>query len=381
MAANLATTKMIQNILDGTTTPQQATKAVQDGSGNNIESTYAKQNGSYPNMTVGNATSADTAASATKATQDGSGNNIANTYATKSELSEGLAGKQPAGDYALQNGIYPSMTVGNATNAANATNATNDSNGNNIAGTYPVSIQLTINSETYVITAQLKNAAGENVGTAQSIDLPLESVVVSGEYNEETKSIVLTLENGTTIDIPVGDLIDGLATQTSVDNIVNGTTPVGNASNVTTNINGHAISVIFESDGTTVKQATNAANAATAGKVSNALTITVNGNATTYNGSEAKTINIDTAEGVDAITLTIPTSKWSGKSAILTATDYPAIGNVTAASTIQLIAADNSAATFITNGINLTAQAVGSVTISCEITPTASVSGTLMIFN
>ena len=42
----------------------------------------------------GKAASAGTADSATKATQDGSGNNIVNTYATKTALSEGLATKQ-----------------------------------------------------------------------------------------------------------------------------------------------------------------------------------------------------------------------------------------------------------------------------------------------
>lgn len=48
------------------------------------------------------------------------------------------------------------------------------------------------------------------------------------------------------------------AINTNIANITNGTTTVGNASNVTTNINGKAISTIFESDGTTVKNATNA---------------------------------------------------------------------------------------------------------------------------
>lgn len=99
-------------------------------------SNYAQVNGTYPNMTVGNATNATnatnaanaenatSAASATKATQDGSGNNIASTYATKTELTEGLAGKQPTGNYALQTGTYAGMTVGNATNAENAEHAT-----------------------------------------------------------------------------------------------------------------------------------------------------------------------------------------------------------------------------------------------------------------
>ena len=42
---------------------------------------------------------ADTAGSATKATQDANGNVIPDTYATKSELTSGLATKQPVGDY------------------------------------------------------------------------------------------------------------------------------------------------------------------------------------------------------------------------------------------------------------------------------------------
>ena len=76
-------------------------------------SDYAKINGSYPNMTVGNATHAtnadnatnavnadnathaDSADSAAKATQDGNGDNIAATYAK-------------------QNGTYPNLTAGEA---------------------------------------------------------------------------------------------------------------------------------------------------------------------------------------------------------------------------------------------------------------------------
>ena len=45
------------------------------------------------------ASSASLADTATKATQDANGNVIPETYATKSELTSGLATKQPAGDY------------------------------------------------------------------------------------------------------------------------------------------------------------------------------------------------------------------------------------------------------------------------------------------
>ena len=92
MDGMIATTKMIDNVIDGTTLVQIAQRANQDGNGDNIASTYAKQNGNYPNMTVGNATNA---VNATKATQDGDGNIIPDTYAK-------------------QNGSYPNMTVGNA---------------------------------------------------------------------------------------------------------------------------------------------------------------------------------------------------------------------------------------------------------------------------
>ena len=83
---------------------------------------------------------------------------------------------------------------------------------------YAASMTLSIDSDTYVITAQLKDQDGANLGTAQTIDLPLESVVVSGSYDNANKKIVLTLESGSTIDVPVGDLIIGLQTEITTTN-------------------------------------------------------------------------------------------------------------------------------------------------------------------
>ena len=48
------------------------------------------------------------------------------------------------------------------------------------------------------------------MGTAQTIDLPLESVVVSGSYDSATKKVVLTLKDGSTIDFSIADLVSGL---------------------------------------------------------------------------------------------------------------------------------------------------------------------------
>ena len=76
---------------------------------------------------------------------------------------------------------------------------------------YGKSLSVSINNTTYVITFQLKN--GNNVISEQSIDLPLESVVVGGSYDDDTETIILTLKNGQTIEIPVSDLVSGLVSQ------------------------------------------------------------------------------------------------------------------------------------------------------------------------
>ena len=78
-------------------------------------------------------------------------------------------------------------------------------------------IDLEINGTTYVITLSLKNQDGTVIST-DTIDLPLESVVVGGSYDAVNKKIVLTLENGNTVDIPVGDLIAGLQTEITSQN-------------------------------------------------------------------------------------------------------------------------------------------------------------------
>lgn len=83
---------------------------------------------------------------------------------------------------------------------------------------YGASLSLTIDSSTYVVTAQLKDPTGNNLGAAQTIDLPLESVVVSGGYDESTKEVVLTLKDNSVIRFSIGDLIDGLVSSGELAN-------------------------------------------------------------------------------------------------------------------------------------------------------------------
>lgn len=85
------------------------------------------------------------------------------------------------------------------------------------SGNYAVNLNMSMDSN-YVISAQLVDQNGNALGTEQTIDLPLESVVVSGSYDSVTKSIILTLDNGNTITIPVGDLVSGLQTEITAQN-------------------------------------------------------------------------------------------------------------------------------------------------------------------
>ena len=90
-----------------------------------------------------------------------------------------------------------------------------------IGANYGASFELSINSSTYVVTATLKDQNGNTLGQAQTIDLPLESVVVNGAYDDTTKKIILTLQNGNTVEFSVADLVAGLQTELSANNKLN----------------------------------------------------------------------------------------------------------------------------------------------------------------
>lgn len=104
--ANIATTEMINNIIDATTPPEQATRALQDGNGANIANTYAKQTGSYPQMSVGNASNATLASNSNML-----GGVAAASYALKQNSSGGFAGGNGASTLA-------GAAVGNGATAA-----------------------------------------------------------------------------------------------------------------------------------------------------------------------------------------------------------------------------------------------------------------------
>ena len=98
---------------DAATTATNATNAAHAASADNA----AHADSADIATTATNATHATSADTATKATQDANGNDIAATYATKTEPS-GAGGGNFDG-----NGTYPNLSVGQATHAASADNA------------------------------------------------------------------------------------------------------------------------------------------------------------------------------------------------------------------------------------------------------------------
>lgn len=77
-------------------------------------------------------------------------------------------------------------------------------------------IDLEIDSD-FKLKAKLYNGT-TLLSTSTVIDLPLESVVVSGQYDATNKKVILTLEDGSTIEFSVADLISGLQSEINANN-------------------------------------------------------------------------------------------------------------------------------------------------------------------
>ena len=91
-------------------------------------------------------------------------------------------------------------------------------------------LSLSLNTTDYKLTLSGTRADGTTFTVSDVVDLPLESVVVGGRYDDTTKKVILTLQNGNTIDFSVADLINGLQSEItstnklSADLISDGTT-------------------------------------------------------------------------------------------------------------------------------------------------------------
>lgn len=82
---------------------------------------------------------------------------------------------------------------------------------------YGASISMSMDQD-YILSVQLLDQDGNALGNEQTVDLPLESVVVNGSYDSSTQSLILTLDNGNTITIPISGLISGLQAEITAQN-------------------------------------------------------------------------------------------------------------------------------------------------------------------
>lgn len=232
------------------------------------------------------ATSANTANSATKATQDASGNVITSTYATKTELQEGLAGKSQSKTY---NNYQAFVTAVNAMNNTalkvgdNVFIVTQDVPDMWVSAVNSSSATYTYTSDSAIVTA-LGSANGLTVGyyvfrelETEKVDLTAYQTKTDNSLDTSSKTVVgainevkgtadsalskantnateiANIKNGTT-KVKSAEHADTAGSATSAGTATNAT----DATNVTTKINGKAISYIFESDGITIKKATEA---------------------------------------------------------------------------------------------------------------------------
>ena len=74
-------------------------------------------------------------------------------------------------------------------------------------------IALFINNNDYKMYAQLKDKSGNVIYTSNIIDLPLETMVVDGRYDSNTKKLILVLDNENEIEVPLEALINGLVNE------------------------------------------------------------------------------------------------------------------------------------------------------------------------
>ncbi len=115
-----------------------------------------------------------------------------------------LLAEEPVG------GAIPLYTDGGNINVAiplNAAHAANKGYTDAQDKLLGANVELSIDTNTYVMTLKLKNTAGTVLSTA-NVDFPIESVVVGGEYSGGV--LTLRLKSGEVLHIDISAIVDGL---------------------------------------------------------------------------------------------------------------------------------------------------------------------------
>lgn len=248
------------------------------------------------------------AGEAGKATNDSAGNKITDTYATKNELSEGLAGRATTKTYENYQAFVTAMGLLPKSELKVGDNIYIKKL--DVPDMWVTAVNATSTSYTYTNDQAIINAldttSGLTVGYFSFSKLETEKVDLSAYQTKTDNTLETTSKTVVGAINEVKNKADANATE--ISNIKDGTTKVkkaetaDNATNVTTNINGHAIADIFETDGTTVKSATNASwanDADVAGEVQYPLqfrTYNENHDVDYFDGSKTK--RFETEDGL-----------------------------------------------------------------------------------
>ena len=168
------------------------------------------------------------------------------------------------------------------------------------------SLSLSLDSTNYKITLSGTKVDGTTFTVSDVIDLPLESVVVNGSYNNTTKKVVLTLQSGSTVEFSVADLVSSLQSEItstnklSADLIADGTTnKVVTASEKTTwNGKQDALTNADVLTGITSTKVSNWDNAATNSHTHSNKSVLDGISSTDITNWNSKTDNVGTVTGV-----------------------------------------------------------------------------------
>ena len=118
---------------------------------------------------------------------------------TRNDIQDSMLGDFEGGLAAkLDKGTY----TGDASDLKSLIDTKADLDGGKVPKAQSQPSTIVMNNSTYVITFT------DATGAVQTIDLPLESLFKDANYNSSTKSLIVTLQDGTTRTIPLTDLVD-----------------------------------------------------------------------------------------------------------------------------------------------------------------------------
>lgn len=224
-------------------------------------------------------------------------------------------------------------------------------------------VDLEINNNTFVITPKLYDKNNNLISTGTGVDLPLESVVVNGSYDNTNQKIVLTLKNGNTVDIPVSGLVSGLYSKPST-----GIPKTDLSSAVQTSL-GKADTALQEHQDVSGK-ANKSEMSVTSGTGTATIQLKTGTSVTVL--TEHQDIS-GKADKPTTTTVTIATTDWSN----LTCTK--SVTGMTASKIVLVSPAPASFTAYTDAGVRCSAQGSGTLSFACDSVPSASVTVNILI--